>query len=90
LVDFVVMWIWRNILGAKLSISYGKLCMYVVTVKKLIKVLMFSQGLLDTNYSISLTIIEGIRKCVPLDLGWWMNQEQPPTNMRGMTTLIAV
>jgi len=51
---------------------------------------MFSQGLLDTNYSISLTIIEGIRKCVPLDLGWWMNQEQPPTNMRGMTTLIAV
>lgn len=26
LVDFAVMWIWRNILGAKLSTSYGKLC----------------------------------------------------------------
>jgi len=29
LIDFVVMWVWRNILGAKLSISYDKLCMYV-------------------------------------------------------------
>jgi len=36
----------------------------------MIKILLFSQGSLDTNYSISLTIIERIRKCVPLRLGW--------------------
>jgi len=35
---------------------------------KVIKVLGFSQGSLDTNYSISLTIIEGIRNCVPFSL----------------------
>jgi len=28
-----------------------------------------SQGSLNTNYSISLIIIEGIRNCVPLGLG---------------------
>jgi len=50
----------------------------------------FSQGSLDTNYSISLITIEGTRNCVPLGLGWWRNQEQQPTSMRGITTLIAV
>jgi len=54
----------------------------------MIKVLVFSQGSLDTNYSISL--IKGIRNCVPLGLAWWMNQEQPLTSMRGITTLIVV
>ena len=56
----------------------------------MIKVLGFSQGSLDTNYSILLTIIEGIRNCVPLGLGWWRNQGQPSTSMRGIITLIAV
>jgi len=45
---------------------------------QLIKNLGFSPRWLDTNYSISLTIIEGTKNGVPLCLGWRRNQGQPP------------
>ena len=72
-----------------------KLVLVCFTHKVLIeKCLILGHGSLDTNYSISLIIIiiiiEGIRNCVSLILGWWRNQGQPSTSMRGITTFVAI